>query len=91
MTVLNVVQLLTFVAFLGLLAYAVVAPREANRVKRVRKTRLYSGAAMVAGAAFFAALAADRTGWSSYVLAAAAVGLLAAGVSSMVRSRNPSK
>ncbi|MDA2892503.1 hypothetical protein PDG61_16400 [Mycolicibacterium sp. BiH015] len=91
MTVLNVVQLLTFVAFLGLLGYSVVAPREANRTKRVQSTRLYSGAAMVAGAAFFGALAADRTGWPSYALAAVAVAFLAVGVSAIARSRRTSR
>ncbi|PRC48996.1 hypothetical protein C6A85_77000, partial [Mycobacterium sp. ITM-2017-0098] len=60
MTVLNVVQLLTFVAFVGLGAYALFAPRDANRSKRVEKTRLYSGAALIAGAAFMAANAVDR-------------------------------
>ena len=88
---LNVVQLLTFVAFLGLLAYAVVAPREANRAKRVQRTQLYSGLAMAAGAAFFAALAADRIGWFRYALVVVAVGLLAVGVSAIAKSRNSSK
>ena len=91
MTALNAVQLLTFVAFLGLLAYAVVAPREANRAKRVRRTRLYSGAAMIAGAAFFAAMAADSVGWLRYAEGIAAVCLLVAGLAGVAKARTASK
>ncbi len=87
MTALSLLQLLTFVAFLGLLGYAAVVPREANPAKRRRKTRLYSGAAMVAGAAFFAVLAAGRIGWPRYALAVVAVGFLAAGLVAISRSR----
>lgn len=87
MTVLSVLQLLAFVAFLGLLGYAVVAPREANPAKRSRTTRLYSGLAMAAGAAFFAALAVDRLGWSRYLLGGIAVGFLAAGLVAVAKSR----
>ena len=87
MTVLSVLQLLTFVAFLGLLVYAAVVPREANPAKRIRKTRLYSGSAMIAGAAFFAALAAGLAGWSRYPLAVVAAGLLVVGLVAIARSR----
>lgn len=91
MTVLNVVQLLTFVAFMGLLAYAVFAPREANRATRVRRTRSYYGAAMVAGSAFFAAMAADSVGWLRYAEGIAAVSLLVAGLAVVAKARQPSK
>ena len=91
MTALSLLQLLAFVAFLGLLVYAGVAPREANPAKRRRTTRLYSGAAMVAGAAFFALLAAARFGWSRYALAVVAVGFLAAGLVAIPRSRRVKK
>ncbi|PRC57562.1 hypothetical protein C6A85_32930, partial [Mycobacterium sp. ITM-2017-0098] len=57
-------------------AYALFAPRDANRSKRVEKTRLYSGAALIAGAAFMAANAVDRIGWARYVFGAVALGLL---------------
>ncbi|WP_370500347.1 hypothetical protein NWT09_01390 [Mycolicibacterium sp. jd] len=87
MTVLSVLQLLTFLAFLGLLVFAAVVPREANPAKRTRKTRLYSGSALIAGAAFFAALAAGLLGWSRYVLAVVAVGFLAAGLVAIAKSR----
>ncbi|WP_137146122.1 hypothetical protein [Mycolicibacterium sp. CR10] len=76
MTVLNVTQLLTFVAFVGLTAYAIFAPRDANAARRRRTTRLYSGWALVGGAAFMAANAAGRNGWAGYVFAAIALGLL---------------
>ena len=87
MTVLNVAQLLTFVAFVGLSAYAVFAPRDANAAKRRRRTRLYSGLALAAGAAFFAALAVDRAGWSSYLMWAVALGLLAYAAFVIARDR----
>ena len=91
MTVLGILQLLAFVAFLGLLVYAAVVPREANPAKRARQTRLYSGAAMVAGAAFFALLAADRFGWPRYALGVVALALLAAGLVAVTRSRSAEK
>jgi hypothetical protein len=91
MTVLNVVQLLTFVAFVGLAAYAVFAPRDANTAKRRRTTRLYSGGALAGGAAFFAALAADQLGWSRYVFGVAALGFLVCAAVVIARNRDPHK
>ena len=87
MTVLNVVQLLTFVAFVGLTAYAIFAPRDANAVKRRRATRLYSGSALAAGAAFFASYAADTLGWTRYLLGVVALGLLACAAVVVARNR----
>lgn len=86
MTVLNVVQLLTFVAFIGLAAYAVFAPRDANTAKRRRTTRLYSAGALGAGAAFFAAHAVDQSGWPSYAMGAVALAFL--GAAGVVVARN---
>jgi hypothetical protein len=91
MTVLNVVQLLTFVAALGLFAYAVIAPREANPTKRERRTHLYLGASMVAIAAFMATLALDSAGWSSYLKGVLAACLLVAGLVRIRESRKPSR
>lgn len=87
MTVLNVVQLLTFVAFVGLAAYAVFAPRDANRAKRVARTRMYSACALVAGAGFFAAFAADQGGWLRYLTGAVALAFLGAAVVVLARNR----
>ena len=87
MTVLNVVQLLTFVAFLGLAAYAVFAPRDANSAKRRRNARVYSGGALIAGAAFFAAYAAGQTGWSRYLVGAVALAFLAGAGVAFARNR----
>lgn len=91
MTVLNVVQMLTFVAFLGLGAYAVFAPRDANAATQRRRTRLYSGLAMVGGAAFFASLAVDRIGWSSYLMGFVALGFLACAAVVIAQNRDPKK
>lgn len=89
MTVLNVVQLLTFVASVGLFAFAAIAPREANPTKRARRTRLYLGASMIALAAFMATLALDSTGWSSYVKGVAAACFLVVGLMRISQSRKP--
>lgn len=91
MTVLDVVQLLTFVVALALVVYAAVAPRDANPEKRRRRTRLYSGWAMVGVAAFFAARAADELGWSRYLLGAVALAALAYGASLIAKNRSPQK
>ncbi|ABM11113.1 MULTISPECIES: hypothetical protein [Mycolicibacterium] len=87
MTALNVAQLLTFVAFLGLAAYAVFAPRDANAAKRRRQARLYSGWALIAGAAFMAAIAADRVGWSRYVFGAIALAVLVGAAVAFAKNR----
>jgi hypothetical protein len=87
MTVLNVVQLLTFVAFLGLAAYAIFAPRDANVVTRRRRTRLHSGMALAAGAAFFGSYAADTLGWSRYLLGAVALAFLACAAVVVAKNR----
>lgn len=91
MTVLNVVQLLTFVAALGLFAYAVIAPREANPTKRERRTQLYLGASMIALAAFMATLALDGAGWSSYLKGVAAAAFLVVGLVRITKSRKTSR
>ncbi|MFB1296313.1 hypothetical protein ACAG24_012405 [Mycobacterium sp. pW049] len=91
MTVLNVMQLLTFVAALGLFAYAVIAPREANPTKRERRTHLYLGASMVALAAFTATLALDSAGWSSYLKGVLAAGFLVVGLMRISKSRRLSR
>jgi hypothetical protein len=88
MTVLNVVQLLTFVAFLSLAAYAVFAPRDANAAKRRRTTQLYSTGALIAGAAFCAAYAAGQTGWLSYFLWAIALAFLVCAAVAYARNRD---
>lgn len=87
MTVLNVVQLLTFVAFAGLAAYAVFAPRDANLATRRRRTRLHSAMALAAGAAFFGSYAADTLGWPRYLLGAAALAFLACGAVVIAKNR----
>lgn len=91
MTVLNVLQLLAFVAALGLFAYAVIAPREANPTKRERRTQLYLGASMVALAAFMASLALDSAGWSSYLKGVVAACFLVVGLMRISKSRRPSR
>lgn len=91
MTLLNVMQLLTFVAALGLFAYAVIAPREANPTKRERRTHLYLGASMVALAAFMATLALDSAGWSSYLKGVLAAGFLVVGLMRISKSRGLSR
>jgi len=88
MTVLNVVQLLTFVAFVGTAAYAGFSPRDANPTTRRRRTRLYWGVAMAAGAAFFASYAADTLGWPRYLLGACALGFLACGAVVIAKNRD---
>jgi hypothetical protein len=88
MTVLDVVQLFTFVVFLGLAAYAVFAPRDANAAKRRRAARLYPAAALIAGAAFFAAYAAGQSGWARYLLGAVTLAFLAGAVVAFARNRD---
>jgi hypothetical protein len=88
MTVLNVVQLFSFVAFLGLSASAVFAPRDANSAKRRRAARLYPAAALIAGAAFFAANAAGQTGLPRYVLGAVTLAFLAGAAVALAYNRD---
>jgi hypothetical protein len=91
MTVLDVVQLLTFVAFLGLAAYAVFAPRDANADTRRRRTRLHSALALLSGSAFFAAYAAGQLGWPRYLLGAVALAFLAGAAVVIAKNRSPQK